>query len=384
MLEVNTIAAYLIYKRIVSNHALSRWLLDLSYSEKKFGNSIFPNDWFIQKIHALQKAGKIKLLVASFLLQITLWKDDAIEFAKQLNEQDIYIVNYAEDQYPVLLKAIPDKPGILFMRGDARIAAHKHSITIVGTRNVSSWGALKARQLSYEAANLGVVTISGFARGVDTIVLEETLKYRGKSVLVLPEIQMSTSSSYARRNILEISEYISSDVPVAKWQFVARNRIAAGLSRKTVVIEAPIRSGTLITADLAIRYDRELYVVLPNPMESGSYGGIVLAQAGSVPKYINSLYDMYFLEGNVDMTRHFTSIIKKVSDGIINIPKNDYRHLSRVNVKRYIFDACKKDLVLFEQCMLKLLRFGIVLERKGVVLFNFSGYRKNGKEFDNC
>lgn len=175
-------------------------------------------------------------------------------------------VPYWSAGYPPILREIPDPPMLLWVRGslpDPTLPA----VALVGTRFPSAAAFVQARRLGSEFAAAGVPVISGLARGTDAAAQEGCAASGGRTYAVLGSgcdaVYPVRNSSLAAR-IVDcggglISEYPPGDGP-QKWHFPARNRIIAGLARAVVVVEAPERSGALITADFALQDGRDLYV----------------------------------------------------------------------------------------------------------------------------
>lgn len=198
----------------------------------------------------------------------------ALHYCRQLN---ITILLNTEEDFPPLLREIADPPYLLFCRGDVSLL-QKKSISIVGTRRVTAQGSLAAKDFAYAAVKDGVNIVSGLAAGVDGAAhlgavnalfdcreKEEDESLLGRTIAVLPSsidsIIPAGNKMLAEKIIksggLLISEY-EPKMEMAKWHFVARNRIIAGLSFATLVIQAPVGSGALITADFALDYGRDL------------------------------------------------------------------------------------------------------------------------------
>jgi hypothetical protein len=249
----------------------------------------------------------------------------------------------------------------------------KEKITFVGTRQPSLWGEMKAKQLSYEAAHCGVVTVSGMAQGIDTLVFEETILRAGKTIAILPQLGWSHMGKNCSE-VLYLSEYPPCDSGISKWQFIARNRLLAALSPCTIVIEAPIRSGTLVTAELAISYGKTVYIVIPDPNEEVSYGGIAFGIQLTVGCFIQSLFDLFYLESKNNLLEKYKMFIKNLSIGKIDIKEKDNRHLAHADLSRYLHASAKGDLATLDTDVVELHRFGIIKERKNKIVFNFSGY----------
>lgn len=193
------------------------------------------------------------------------------------NTQGIDILHNTDFDYPELLRQIADPPFLLFCRGNKKILAEK-SISVVGTRRLTPSGKKAAFSFAHDAVLNGCNVISGLASGADSfahkgavsaifdrIEAGQDLEEIGKTVAVLPSAIdniVPSSNKVLASNILKtggciISEY-EPGLALARWHFVARNRIIAGLSPAIVVIEAPPGSGALITADFALEYNRDL------------------------------------------------------------------------------------------------------------------------------
>jgi len=186
--------------------------------------------------------------------------------------------------YPLLLSCIPDAPPVLFTLGDIRKLSMR-SVGIVGARNASAAGIRMAESLSAEIAHSGLCVISGLARGIDSASHAAAL-HTGLTVAaiaggldhVYPHENASLQQQIAERGCL-VTEALLGTAPQAR-HFPRRNRLIAGISLGCLIIEATIGSGTLITADLAQSYNRELLVVPGSPLDPRSRGGNQLLKTG--------------------------------------------------------------------------------------------------------
>jgi DNA processing protein len=192
--------------------------------------------------------------------------------------------------FPPLLKAIHDPPPGLFLRGTAPLDLFvRPAVGIVGARACSSYGRHVARLLGRELAAAGLVVVSGMARGVDGEAHRGALEAGGMTVAVLGcGIERDYPAAHAElaRRIavsgLVVSEYPPGVEP-APWRFPARNRIIAGLTPATVVVEARERSGALITADFALEEGREVFAVPGEIVSALSRGSNALLRLGATP-----------------------------------------------------------------------------------------------------
>ena len=192
--------------------------------------------------------------------------------------------------YPPLLRAIPDPPAVLWLRGEVSPELlERPAVAIVGARACSSYGRSVARTLGRELAAAGLVVVSGMARGIDSEAHRGALDAGGVTVAVLgcgiDRDYPAANRDLARRIVeqgLIVSEY-EAGVEPAPWRFPARNRIIAGLCMATVVIKARERSGALITADFALEDGREVMVVPGEITSAVSAGSNALLRLGATP-----------------------------------------------------------------------------------------------------
>ncbi|HJU35943.1 MAG TPA: DNA-processing protein DprA [Gaiellaceae bacterium] len=192
--------------------------------------------------------------------------------------------------FPPLLGAIHDPPAGLFLRGGAEPEMlARPAAAIVGARACSGYGASVARSLGRELAAAGLVVVSGLARGIDAEAHRGALEAGGATVAVLgcgidrdyPAAHAELARRVADAGLI-VSEYAPGVEP-APWRFPARNRLVAGLSAATVVVEARERSGALITADLALEEGREVFAVPGEITSALSAGTNALLKLGAAP-----------------------------------------------------------------------------------------------------
>ncbi|KGQ18036.1 DNA protecting protein DprA [Lysobacter dokdonensis DS-58] len=184
-----------------------------------------------------------------------------------------------DDDYPALLRRLPDAPRALYMRGDAGCLWHP-AIAIVGSRTATPNGFDNARGFARAFGRAGFCIISGMAAGIDTAAHRGALDVDAPTVAVLgtgidtpyPRSNAGLMEEIAQRGAV-VSEYPPGAVP-HPGQFPARNRIVAGLTLGTVVVEAQQKSGALITARLAGDAGREVFAIpgsIHNPMARGCH-----------------------------------------------------------------------------------------------------------------
>jgi DNA processing protein len=215
-----------------------------------------------------------KVAAALVALRKTL---DPASLPERLARADTRAVAWDDDDYPARLAELPDSPPVLYVRGTL-VDADARAVAIVGTRRASHYGREVARRFATELVAAGVTVVSGLALGVDAVAHDAALAAGGRTLAVLgcgPDIIYPSSHRHLASRIVEqgalVSEYFPGTKPDAV-NFPARNRWIAGLSLGVLVVEAPARSGALITAGLAGDLGRDVFAV-PGSVLTGSSDG---------------------------------------------------------------------------------------------------------------
>jgi DNA processing protein len=212
--------------------------------------------------------------------------DPQLEWQK-LNQANVQTITLGTKDYPKILKEISSPPWMIYYKGDKSLL-NQTCLAVVGTRTPSNYGQLVIELLIKDLVSAHLVIVSGLAQGVDALVHQATLKANGKTVAVLgcgldqvyPKMNESIANQMLRDNNLIISEY-PLNTPALKQNFPARNRIIAGLSLGTLVIESKENGGALITAQQALENNREVFAI-PGPINQFvSLGTNKLIQAGA-------------------------------------------------------------------------------------------------------
>lgn len=186
------------------------------------------------------------------------------------DNKGISILTYGDSRYPERLRNIVDPPVLLYYLGNLIDFDKEAVISVVGTRRCSAYGMLQAKHFSRMIAASGGVVLSGGARGIDTIAVQSAMEYPMPVVCVLgcgldiayPRENRRLFEDVRRHGCL-LSEY-PPGTPPERMNFPARNRIMSGLSVGVLVVEAPARSGALITADFALEQGRDVYTIPGN------------------------------------------------------------------------------------------------------------------------
>ncbi|MBF0416749.1 MAG: DNA-protecting protein DprA [Magnetococcales bacterium] len=189
--------------------------------------------------------------------------------------------------YPPLLAAIHDPPPALFVIGHPQLLHHQTPITITGTRWATPRGQGFARELAKELTRTGIVVMSGLSRGIDAAAHLGAMETEGTTVAVLatgldvvhPREHQALQQQIARQGCL-VSEAPLGLQPIS-WAFPPRARILSGLTRGVVIVEAPEKSGALLTARMALEQGREVFAVPGAPNDSTRRGNLNLLRQGA-------------------------------------------------------------------------------------------------------
>lgn len=188
-------------------------------------------------------------------------------------------INIEDNSYPEILKEIHNPPRNLYIRGNFH-SDDRAAIGVVGTRNHTNYGKQATQQIVQGLVKSGITIISGLAKGIDTIAHKTALQQGGRTIAVLgtavdeksvyPACNQKLANRISKQGAV-ISEHPLKTQP-EKWFFAQRNRIISGLCLGVVVVEAPQKSGALITASQALEQNREVFAV-PGPIHSPTSAG---------------------------------------------------------------------------------------------------------------
>ena len=235
-----------------------------------------------------------KLGVAERILEIP--KSPALTNELELaRKEGAQLVTVLDEEYPALLKAIPNPPVVLYVKGNL-LQEDAAAVAIVGTRLATHYGLGVAKELARGLAKAGVTVVSGLAEGIDAAAHAGALEGGGRTLAVLghglqfiyPPDHRGLSQKIIESGAL-VSEFPMGIEP-ERGNFPRRNRVISGLSLGVIVAEAPVKSGALITAREALDQNREVFAV-PGPVSSSkSTGAHQLIKDGA--KLVESVYDV--------------------------------------------------------------------------------------------
>lgn len=197
--------------------------------------------------------------------------DKSLEEAHRLSEQcqqkRIRILTLSDSEYPVRLANIYDAPLLLYVRGQLPMLDEEAAVAVVGTRRASAYGLCCAYNLGKSLAQEGAVVVSGMARGIDAMAMQGALRAGGSVVGVLGcgvDVVYPAENRALYEDVVQMGALLSEYPPQTEPRgahFPVRNRILSGLSVATLVVEAPERSGALLTAHCALEQGRDVYAV---------------------------------------------------------------------------------------------------------------------------
>lgn len=260
-------------------------------------------------------------------------------------------INSDNKDFPELLENIPNPPKSLYIKGNIKdfpnINTFKNkkeqlqinktlNIAVVGTRKISNYGRQMTKRFVRVLSKAGITIVSGLALGIDGLAHKTALKYKTKTIAVLGsglnKIYPKTHTNLAKKIIKSkgaiISEYKSNSPPY-KNHFIERNRIISGLSQAVLIVEAPKRSGALITARNAIEQKRKLFVIPGRITDKNSVGanklirkkGILVQNPNQILKKMGVKPDVKKKKDKNNLSKKEKLILKHLSKEPIHVDK---------------------------------------------------------------
>lgn len=236
------------------------------------------------------------------LLKTDISKADVI--LEKIRELGYDVIDISEDSYPQKLRMIEDPPAVLYVNGRLPDIDNLNSVAVIGTRKATVYGVRTAFELGANLSKKDFVVVSGGALGIDCAAHRGVLDADGVTICVLGcgiDYEYLRENKAMRDKIAEngavISEYPPGTAPTAH-NFPQRNRIISGLSDGTVVVEAPLKSGSMITVNLALSQSRDVFAVMGNVDSPYSAGSNALIKDGAIP--VTSYRDIYEYYRGVD------------------------------------------------------------------------------------
>jgi len=242
-------------------------------------------------------------------------------FGSAVCSKMIKVIEKTDSRFPGLLKEIVDPPLRLYYHGEWDPELFKDCLAVVGSRHMTSYGRRATEHVVGEVASAGVTIVSGFMYGIDVAAHKAALEAGGRTIAVMPcgierihpEYQKDVYERILENGGLILSEYEGAAMPTY-WTYPRRNRIVAGLCKATLVVEAALKSGSLITAELAKTFGRRVFAV-PGPITSEvSKGTAKLLKEGA--SFVSEADDIlaFFNQSGSSRNRHKNSKTHTDSD----------------------------------------------------------------------
>ena len=289
--------------------------------------------WYADKKHIIGALGD-RSIISSKIIENR--DEGSIEkIFRSLGDNDILPVTIYDSAYPSKLKNIYDPPYVIYIKGN-KIDFDMPLVSIVGTRKATPYGKWAAHHFARELAKWGVGIISGLALGIDTCAHKGALDGDGYTMGVLGcglDQYYPASNRALMDKIFEkgcvISEYYLGTPPL-KYHFPARNRIVSGLSDGVIVIEAPEKSGALITADFALDQGKDVYALpgnINNIQSKGANklirdGARILLEVGDIIENLRYRYPMDKVDKKQSIKDDLSDLEMRVFDVIRRNPIN--------------------------------------------------------------
>ncbi len=241
----------------------------------------------------LKEAGLPELLVEAISTFDWSRVDEDWRWVEKNNQH--HLVTLSDPEYPPLLREIPDPPAVLYAKGD--LSSFKQlTVAMVGTRKPSVTGSETARHFARALCRRSITIVSGLALGIDAQVHQGCLDVKGKTIAVMgtgidviyPRRHLQLADLISQNGLI-VSEFPLKTSPIA-GHFPQRNRIISGLSLITLIVEAAVRSGSLITARLAMEQNRDVMAIPGSIHNSQARGCHQLLQQGA--KLVTSIEDV--------------------------------------------------------------------------------------------
>lgn len=334
-------------------------------AKKLISNCGSPSVIFEDKIRHLLKIDGIGSSTLKGLMDLEHLEaaEEELEF---LGKHEIDLHYFMDDSYPAYLKHCIDSPILLFSEGNINLNRHK-IISVVGTRNITSYGTAFCEQLIEELAPLDPVIVSGFAYGVDICVQKAAVKHGLQTIGCLAhglnQIYPKIHEKYVpevNKNGGFFTEFWSTSQP-ERENFLKRNRIIAGMAEATIVVESAEKGGSLVTADIANSYNRDVFAVPGRTQDKYSSGcnNLIKQQKAQM---LTSAADLIYMLGWELEEKKPTAIQKQLFVDLDDTEKEIYNYLQQGG--KQLLDSIALD------CKLPIYKVSSTLlnmEMKGVV-----------------
>ncbi|OGT44915.1 MAG: DNA protecting protein DprA [Gammaproteobacteria bacterium RIFCSPHIGHO2_12_FULL_38_11] len=299
------------------------------------------------------------------------WNDIALQWREEKNH---HIILLSDPSYPELLKEIASAPPILYVNGELETLAQPQ-IALVGSRNPSHIGLELAAEFAYALSQAGFIVTSGLALGIDTACHQGALNACAKTIAVLGSgllhvypVRNKALAKNITANGCVISELALNATP-APENFPRRNRVISGLSLGTVVIEAALKSGSLITARFALEQNRDVFAVPGSLRNPQSQGCLSLIQQGA--QCVTSVNDILNEINIFSTNKNLSAPLKSIHAPIHKLDKTEQLVLACIEYDEATIDQiCNRSKLSAQLVSATLLQ----LELKDVIKNAFGKY----------
>src|SRR5438552_4522181 len=296
--------------------------------KKLAAHFVDPTRVFSASAEELQQVPGLDKSVIEGLVNFSGWEQIETEI-RRIRQAEVTIVPFTDVRYPARLRMIADPPPFLYVKGEIRAEDDK-AVAVVGSRSASDYGCKVPRDLSRGLAALGFTVVSGLARGIDGTAHETALGCGGRTIAVLGSgVDRAYPPEHAAlyRRISQNGAVVSV-LPVGTrpmaFNFPPRNRLISGLSLGVVVVEATEKSGSLITAALAVEQGREVFAVPGEVGSSRSRGAHRLIRQGA--KLVETVEDIV----EEIAPQRFTRAGEQAKDGRRGLPQNASEEVKKI------------------------------------------------------
>lgn len=322
---------------------------------------------------AVFNANKAQLLkiegIGDKLVEAILHNNATELAAKQLDfieKHDIQVLFYADENYPKRLRNCYDAPLLLYYKGTADLN-HSRILSVVGTRNATPYGKQLCKQLVEVLKPYNVIIMSGLAHGIDAAAHKESIHFGVPTVGVLghgldriyPAVHKELTQKMVHNGGL-LTEYLPGTIP-DRENFPKRNRIIAGIADVTVVVEASLKGGALITAEIANSYNRDVYAFPGRTTDEFSEGCNFLIKTNRAA-LINQAKDLIYYLGWDEEVAKKTEIQTQLP---LNLTKDELKVIEVLQQKTIGIDDLSLQTKLPQSKLAILL---LTLEMKGVLV----------------
>jgi DNA processing protein len=289
---------------------------------------------------------------------------------KKLEKINAYVLLFNHDDYPELLKHIYDPPLFIFCKGTNKYGSLKNSIAIVGTRRPTDYGKHVAEKFAFEFAQMGFNIVSGFARGVDTIVHNTVISGKNSDGITTAVLGCGIDIIYPPENRKLYEKIVSRGILLTEYEpgtkpdavnFPKRNRIISGMSLGVIIIESGIDGGALITARCALDQSREVFAVpgfVTSKLSAGTNSLIKNGQAKLVENVGDILDELNNKISGISISRGKLKKDEDLKNKAADLRGNErliYEYLNTTNDAVHIDDISEKTGLNISDCLVTLL-----------------------------